>query len=176
MGKFLDFIGKAANIVGGIADVGSQFIPGLSKVANIAKGVGGIANAYSTGKGQREAISGFVGDMFGSKWGNLANTAIGAGEQIFKAGKATAKGMANGRNVLGTLQAGASGIGRITNILGNAAGSLGRQMNSMGGRTAAVGQGFTDLSRGISTANQYGRRVADVGNQLHNAVRTGLGR
>ena len=171
MGKFLDFIGKAANAIGTVAGVASNFVPGLSKVANIAKGVGSIANAYSQGKGQREAISNFVGDTFGKQWGNIANKAIGAGEQIFKTGKsvvASTQGFKS--NPLGNLQNMASGIGRIGNILGGASGSLGSQMRGMGGAAGRFGNAMTGLSRDINTARNSiaaGRQAAtNTMNQL----------
>ena len=191
MGKFLDFIGKAANVIGGVADVASQFVPGLSvvsKIATGAKGIANIANAYSQGKGQREAISNFVGDTFGKGWGGLANKAIGATEQIFKTGKsvlATSQGFKS--NPLGTLQNMASGVGRIGNIVGSTAGSLGSQLNRMGATRA--GSTLTGISQGIggmrnaisagrqavqSTVNQYRQPVQQIAsgvNSIRNALR-----
>ena len=173
---FLDFIGKAANIVGGVADVASQFIPGLGKVANIAKGVGGIANAYSQGRGQREAISGFIGDTFGKGWGNLANTVIGTGEQIFKGAKSvTASPSGFRRNPIGTIQNMASAAGRIGNIIGGGSNRLSQQMRGMGGVAGRIGNTLGGVSRDINTIRNgisAGRQQIQSGvNSIRSAFR-----
>ena len=165
---FWDTVGKVASGIGKAANIASSVLP---KVTQGIKGVANIANAYKSGTGQREAISGFVGDMFGSKWGKMANTAIGAGEQIFKTGKsviASSKGFKS--NPLGTIQNMASGVGKIGNILSGATSSISSQMGP-GASNSKVGRMMNKVSSAVTPAVSGIRNVASATTSAYNQLK-----
>lgn len=165
---FWDTVGKVASGIGKAASVASNILP---KVTQGIKGVANIANAYKSGTGQREAISGFVGDMFGSKWGKIANTAIGAGEQIFKTGKsvvASSKGFKS--NPLGTIQNIASGVGKIGNILGGATSSISSSLGP-GVSNTKVGRMVNQVSSSLAPAVSGIRNVASATSSAYNQLK-----
>ena len=166
MGKILDFLGGVANLAGSLSPALS-FLP---KVVNGVKGVANIVSAYKKGTGQREAISNFVGDTFGKQWGNIANTAIGAGEQIFKTAKSVVSSSGGFKsNPVGTIQNIASGVGRIGNIIGSASGSLGNQLNAAG--ATRMGGAMNGLSSGVSNLRNQLSAVGSQARQTYSAVR-----
>ena len=171
---FASFLGNLAGGIGRFANAASTVIP---KVVQGVQGVANIANAFKQGTGQRQAISSFVGDMFGSNWGKIANQAIGAGEQIFRTGKSVVSSAGGFKsNPLGTIQNIASGMGRIGNIVSSTGNSInsamGRSGSSMG--NGKIGQIYNKVSTALSPTISGLKNVASAGqgayNQLKNPV------
>ena len=144
---FLDTLGKVVNTA-------------LDWAPKIAKGVSGVANivnAFRNGSGQREALSSFVGDTFGQKYGRMTNSLIGGATQIFNQGK----NLMNQRSLGGIT----SGITGMMNTIGRTAGGIGSQL---GGR---VGAGLSNFGRGMQGVGAMTNRMTNMGSNLYGAGR-----
>lgn len=156
---FLDFLGKAANAVSNWAP---KIVKGVSGVAN-------ILNSFQQGKGQREAISGFIGDTFGQKYGRIANNVIGAGTSIFNTGKSIVNSAKNYKsNPWGSISNIASGIGNVVRVTGQTAGNIAGDVGGkLGGGLAKYSAGVNKVSDTYNTIKSQLSPLAEPARQLY---------